>query len=137
MLSRLSTQYNGMLDQASIALSALCMVHCAVLPLALVGVPVLSTFAGSGSEHFHGLMLAIAVPLSLIALGAGLRRHGARRVAATGAAGIALLALGATVLHTHANHWLEISVTLAGSTLLVYAHWLNLRLCRALNQSAA
>ncbi len=136
MLSRLSTQYNGMLDQVSIALSAVCMVHCAVLPLALVGVPVLGTLTTGGAAHFHGFLLAIAVPISVLALGVGVRRHGDKQVLITGALGIVLLTLGATVFH-EASHVLEIIVTMAGSIFLVRAHWLNLQLCRALGRPVA
>ncbi len=135
MLSRRRSQHNVLLDQAAIALSALCVLHCLMLPLLLLGVPAVSALSVAGGEHFHAAMLAFAIPVSLVALGMGFRRHGNRSIVFFGFVGIAMLLIGATIMHDLAAEWPEIVVTLVGSFTLAYAHWLNLRRGREFSQS--
>ena len=62
------------LDQAAIALSGLCMIHCVASVAGLFAVGLLSAFGGV-DEIFHLAMLAIIVPVSVLAIVAGYRRH--------------------------------------------------------------
>lgn len=129
MLSRRHLQHNGLLDQVSMAISVLCLGHCALLPLVVVAVPFVGMSAMVES-YFHQVMLLVILPISVIAIGQGLRQHRSLSVAALAALGISLLAVAATLLHDLASSWPEIVTTVVGSLILLAAHWQNLRLSR-------
>lgn len=130
MLSRRTAQHNGRLDQLSIAISVLCLGHCALVPLVVVAVPFVGMSAAVES-YFHQVMLLVILPISVIAIGQGLRQHRSIGVAALAALGISLLAVAATLLHGLVSEWPEIMTTVAGSLILLAAHWQNLRLSRS------
>lgn len=110
------------LDAAAVGLSTLCLLHCLLLPLVVVGVPMLAQFAES---HLHYQLLILVIPLSFIALGVGFRRHRDWRIPAGGAAGVLLLVIGATVAHTHYGLLADRLFTIAGSLTLATAHFFN------------
>lgn len=62
------------LDALAIGLSSLCMIHCVASLAGLFAIGLLSVF-GRVEEVFHLVMLAIIVPVSLLAIGMGYRRH--------------------------------------------------------------
>lgn len=110
------------LDGAAVALSTLCLLHCLLLPLVVVGVPMLAQFAES---HLHYQLLIVVIPLSFVALGIGYRRHRIWQVPAGGALGVLLLVIGATVAHTHYGLLADRLFTIAGSLTLATAHFFN------------
>ncbi len=110
----------------SVVLSALCLVHCIVVPSLAVVMPLGSLMLGQ-DLHFHGVMLAIIVPVSVIALGAGFARHRRLTPPGFGLAGLALLIGAATFAHAAGNTGLETALTVAGSAALALAHIMNLR----------
>lgn len=111
------------LDGFAIGASSLCMVHCLGLPLLLVFAPLLASRIDPG-ETFHILMLAAAIPTSLLALTQGWRRHRMPLPSVLGLTGLLLLAGGALIAYTN---WLETGCTVTGSLILATAHMLNLR----------
>lgn len=112
------------LDRWAIVISGLCIAHCLAIPATLVLLPALSADLMADQTATHWLLLAIAVPISLLALGNGFRHTGSAIVLGVGILGLALLTLGV-------SHWLghdaEIPLTLAGGVLLIVAHWRNMR----------
>lgn len=112
------------LDGLAVALSTLCLVHCMVLPLIVVGVPLLAQFADS---HLHYQLLLIVVPLSVFALGIGYRRHRSMHIVGGGALGLLLLVVGATVAHSQLGLLADRLFTITGSLILATAHWKNSR----------
>jgi len=112
------------LDGAAVALSALCLVHCLALPLVVAGLPFLAQFS---EGHLHAQMLVGVLPLSVIALSIGFRRHRDLRIVVTGALGMLLLAIGATFAHTQLGLTADRAFTIAGSLFLATAHWKNSR----------
>ncbi|MCG8393506.1 MAG: MerC domain-containing protein [Pseudomonadales bacterium] len=117
------------LDQAAIALSGLCMVHCLASVAGLFAIGLLSAF-GSVDEVFHLTMLAFIVPVSMLAMVAGYRRHRRRRVLLPG-----LLALMALCLLTvfesamHGTFWEPLLTSLVGICLMA-THFANIRACK-------
>ncbi len=161
------------LDTLGICASALCMVHCMVLPFALAALPLLlpassaeaavdthakthaactessccpshaapaeegqagiaSLACCSSPAHFwiHAGMLALVAPVGMAAWGAGFRRHQCRGVVALGLLGVALLCAALVFGHQFMNGRGEQMMTIAGSCLLVGAHFWNHRKCR-------
>lgn len=113
-------------DQVAIALSAICIVHCLALPIVVVALPVAALSLGD-SQHFHGLMLWVVVPTSLVGLLLGYRLHQRAGLVALGTLGMVVLGAAATYGHAGWSLALEVVVSVAGSLTLGAAHWLNFR----------
>lgn len=116
------------LDRVAVVLSGLCLVHCLALPVAMAALPFMSGLADS---HWHLPMLGIALPISIVAIVIGYRRHGNRGIVAGAVLGIGLLAAGATVGHAVLGPLADRVLTVTGSLVLAAVHWMNgLRLKR-------
>lgn len=118
----------GKFDMLALVLSAVCLVQCLALPVALT---VLPAFAAGLLDHadFHQMMLLVAMPASLLAFAIGCRRHRRLDVAVLGGVGLALLVFAAFVVHAW-DRDLERYVTIAGGLVLAVAHIQNFRACR-------
>ncbi len=110
------------LDGVAVALSGLCLVHCLALPLIVAGLPFLAQFSAG---HLHLQMLIVVLPLSILALTIGLRRHRNLRIIAAGSIGMLLLVIGATVAHTQLGLTADRLFTIAGALTLATAHYYN------------
>ena len=113
-------------DQVAIALSAVCIVHCLAVPVLVALLP-FAALSFQDSEHFHGLMLWLVVPTSLVGFVLGYRLHRRTGLIALGAVGITILAAAAVYGHDSWSESLEVTLSVAGSLLLAAAHWLNFR----------
>lgn len=110
------------LDSVAVALSGLCLVHCLALPLIVAGLPFLAQFSAG---HLHLQMLVVVLPLSIVALAIGFRRHQDMRIIAAGGAGMLLLVIGATVAHTQLGLAADRLFTILGALTLATAHYFN------------
>lgn len=105
-------------------LSALCLVHCLLIPVLLGFMPVLAeTFIQH--EHFHLVMVGFVLPVAALGLIPGYLRT--RQVTALrwGFAGLFLLTAAALGGHEMFGERLEMVVSVIGATCLFRAHWLN------------
>ena len=114
------------IDQIAIALSAVCIVHCLAVPVIVAILPIAAVSFGD-SQHFHGIMLWLVVPTSLVGFLLGYRLHRRSGIVGLGALGIVILAAAANWGHESWNEALEISVSVLGSLILAAAHWSNFR----------
>lgn len=116
-------------DKAAVGLSALCVVHCLVMPLTAVLVP---SFLALGVENelVHLWLIAAVIPLSLFALTLGCRKHRDKWVLVIGALGLLTLCLAALLGHDLLGELGEKSLTLSGATLIAISHIRNFSLCR-------
>lgn len=112
------TLAKGRLDRIAMGLSGLCVVHC-IATAALVGLVASAGFLGSPLIHEVGLTLAMAI--GAYALGRGVIEHGFVLPAATGAAGLGMMA-GALSL-PEGGH--EAIYTVAGVMIVALGHRLN------------
>jgi hypothetical protein len=119
-----SPRQQRLLDGLAVSASTLCLIHCLVLPVALVAIPTLAAFLAV-PEAFHLWVFLFAVPTSLLAMVAGHGRHGRTRPFAQAVVGLALIGLGALAVP---EGWAETGLTVAGSLLLAWAHAANWRL---------
>lgn len=116
----------GLLDRAGICLSLVCLVQCLLLSVTLVFAPFIS-LGLFGSEAFHRLLLALILPLGLVAFAAGFRRHRSLPLLAAGLVGLALVATAAALEGGALSPLAASGVTSIGGLLLVLGHWFNLR----------
>ncbi len=115
----------GATDVVAATLSSLCLVHCLLLPLLLLALPALAVTLHVGllaTGGFHWLLIAVAVPVSALALWKGFVRHHNRQPAVLALLGFALMALGAMA---HGQPLAESGLTIAGGALVALAHWRN------------
>jgi len=113
-------------DQIAIALSAVCIVHCLAVPLLVAALPIAAISFGADA-HFHALMLWLVVPTSVVGFGLGFRVHRRARLVVLGLAAVGVLAAAAIWGHRSWPEIAEISVSVAGSLMLAFAHWRNFR----------
>lgn len=124
-----TTRARSWFDRGAMSLSVVCALHCLLLPIVAIGVPVLSETALFG-ERAHLWLLIAAVPLSVAALITSQRHHPNRWVAAGIVSGLVLLGGGVIAHEAFGHGMVEVSVTLAGAGVLLLAHLANLRLHR-------
>ncbi len=114
------------LDRVAICVSAACVAQCLLLPVMVVITPLVSV-GFLADEAFHFLLLAVIVPVSLVAFAMGYRAHRNSTMLIPGLIGlivvVAAAVLEATVLSTLAVALL----TSLGGVFLIAGHWLNLR----------
>ena len=110
-------------------LSALCISHCVLLPLALGFLPAATTELLEGESLHQGLVFVVVLCAGM-AFVPGWRRH--RRVEVPGLAvmGLVLLGVAAFLLPERVSESLETGLTLGGGVLLAVAHARNRTLCR-------
>lgn len=111
------------LDGFAVTASLLCLIHCLLLPMLLVALPVLATMLVV-PEAFHAVAFFVALPTSTLAMVSGRARHGRHRPAMLAAAGLILLGLGAFAID---GETAERIVTSIGAVTLAVAHGLNWR----------
>lgn len=111
-------------DRIGIALSGLCLIHCLALPVLVALLPVLASSAMGDfaeAEWFHAAMLVPVVLVSGSVLGRRVTR--VRWLAPLMVAAFGTM-VGALFV---GEDWQEQALTVVGASLLILAHWLNLR----------
>ena len=119
-----------MLDRIGISASLLCAVHCALLPLALVLLPLAGAhILLDGSIEL--VMIVVSATVGVASLGSSYRVH--RRLNP-----ILMMAAGATILianfaghdsHSALIETLHPYIAAVGGIMIAFAHRINMRLC--------
>ncbi|MFT7654016.1 MAG: hypothetical protein ACI9ON_001827 [Limisphaerales bacterium] len=110
------------LDRVAIFLSGLCLVHCLALPVALVLGSVFSDWLVATETNAHWILLGLAAPTSVWALGRGFRAHRSHLTLGLGMGGLLVMFVG--VSHIAGESW-EIALTVIGVTAVLIAHIRN------------
>ena len=113
------------LDNISIYISGLCLIHCLAFPIFTVSIPIFGFFAES---HFHEILIFFIIPISTFALYRGFKTHKSGQIISLGIIGAIFIFLGATILHNETNSIYELIITVIGSLLLAIAHFNNNRI---------
>ena len=121
-------------DKLAIGLSLACVVHCLALPVLLILLPSLAALQ-LGDETFHLLMVAAVFPSSIYALSMGCKQHKRYQLVFLGAAGLILLLLPIVLGEERVGETGEKILTIVGAAFVAVGHWLNYRLCHALNHT--
>jgi MerC mercury resistance protein len=117
-------------DNLGIATSTLCAVHCVLLPIALAFAPTLAHFL-PGSEAIHRTLAYLLAGVGLVAFWGGYKIHRRKLVLLLLSIGILGVTVGAYADFLLPTHTWEVVVTVAGSSFLIVAHYLNRTLCRS------
>jgi len=120
-------------DNLAIGLSFLCVLHCLATPLLIVLIPSL-TALGLDSESFHTWLLMAVIPISVLSLIVGCKRHKYYRVFAIGLLGLVFLVSATQVEDLQNGEILEKAFTVIGAIIVAIGHYMNFRLCRASEQ---
>ena len=119
-------------DRFSISLSALCVMHCLLMPLLLISLPSLAqTFISSEAVHLS--LIYAVIPSSLFALGLGCKQHGRRLFLVIGIIGLGFLLLAVAVESMAIDHLWEKVFTVIGALFIAIAHMRNFQNCRNSN----
>ena len=121
--------YRSYADRTAVGLSTLCALHCLAVPLAMTLYPP-AIAMGLGDEAFHLWLLVGVVPVSVMALTLGCRKHRNIFVPGIGALGILVLVAAVFFGHDLVGEWGERLMTLIGASLLAASHIRNFSLCR-------
>ena len=115
------------MDRVAVLLSAVCLLHCMAIPLAILVLPAMSSLLLGSETLVHWLLLGLAVPISVLALWVGYTRYANLRSVLLGTSGLLLMFVAVSHFFGRAP---EVPLTLAGVTLVAWAHWLNIRRAR-------
>ncbi len=118
-----------MSDKTAIALSVLCTIHCLALPLAVVLLPSIAALP-LNDEAFHSWMVFAIIPVSIYALTMGCKKHQRYRLLWLGGLGVLTLILTAFLGHDVLGEFWEKTLTVIGSSIIVFGHIWNYRLCQ-------
>jgi hypothetical protein len=124
-----SDSKRSLLDRVAVVLSSICMLHCLALPFLLTLAPI-TQGAFLDEQVFHILMLVLILPVSVIALTIGCRKHKDPLTMVLGSVGLVVLAITAFFGHDWFGMTGERIVTSLGGLILAGAHIQNYRICR-------
>jgi MFS superfamily sulfate permease-like transporter len=124
----------GLLDQLAVTLSGLCLLHCLLLPFVVAFLPFFGQF---GDDHLHAEMLIVVIPVSVIALALGYRRHRHTGVILAGFIGLVILTIGGTIAHSAYGLLADRALTVIGSVTLAVTHYRNFKLSKSSAHSAS
>jgi len=116
-------------DRLGIAASALCFAHCVVTPLVLSLSSVWAHFLPS-EERIHRILAVLVAGIGCLAMVSGYRRHRRSRVLLLMIVGLSAIIAGAYFGDRLPSHLAEVAVTLAGSSAMMTAHFLNHTFCK-------
>lgn len=116
-------------DKASIYVSAACAIHCLITPVLIALAPSFSVF-GIEEHTIHIVLVAIIIPMSLVAVYTGCQKHKNLKVLAGVGIGLTLLLVTAFIGHDVLGDVGEKIGTVMASLTLIASHIYNFRLCR-------
>ena len=122
-------QLQAITDKTAIGLSVICTLHCLALPFAVTLLPTLAA-TNLEDEAFHLWMVIAVIPMSLLALTMGCKKHKDYRVALLGVIGLSLLTLAVLLGHDLLGESGETVLTVSGASIIAVCHLLNHRLCQ-------
>lgn len=112
------------LDKVGMIISIGCMIHCILLPVVLPLLPLLGLIIGHDG-YFHLMLGGLIVLTAVLALIPGIHKHHKMLPLYLGFQGIGLIMAGGVGELTGFPEIASAILTIAGSCLMVSAHYLN------------
>lgn len=116
----------SLLDRAGICVSAVCLLQCLMLSLAIVLAPMMS-LGIFGSDLFHRILLGVILPVGVGAFWLGYRSHRSLALFVAGLIGLGLVLAAAVLEATVLSPLAASALTAVGGVTLIVSHWINLR----------
>lgn len=110
-------------DRLGVSVSVICAIHCLFFPVLIAVLPLASGTLFL-SEWLHPLFIALIAPTVYFA---SKRSHFDPAITRLLVSGLVLIVAGWLIGHYWLGFWVEAGLTLSGSVLLIYGHWLNYR----------
>ncbi len=114
-------------DALGIATSIACAIHCAVLPLFLISLPILGADIINNKPFEYG-MIVLAFSIGYIALYHGFKKHHHNIIPLLIFIGGIICLVLKELLHNA-----ELLLLIPAIILIIWAHYMNYRLCRKAN----
>lgn len=112
-------------DKLGIAFSSACVVHCIMVAFIPLFVPALAQISHQPWVHVSvGFSILFTSPMAFVP---GFKKHGLTWIMALAGAGLSLILLGMILEKTIDSEQVSHGISIAGSVLLVFAHYKNLR----------
>jgi hypothetical protein len=121
-------------DRSAITLSALCMIHCFVLPIILILLPTLTSVVFLSDERFHIWLIYGVLPVSVFAVVSGYLYHRNWSVLLITLIGMSILVLVALLGHAVFGDTGEVVASVMGSLLVAYGHIKNFKSRKQMSQ---
>lgn len=122
-MSSKSISSSNFWDQFGISLSTVCAIHCLLVPVIVVFLP-LTALTVFITDWLHPIFILLMIPSIYFA---AKRSHYDKKIVRFLVSGLALVTVGwffYAIWHLEA---VEIALTITGSILLIRGHWLNYR----------
>ncbi|MBT0587576.1 MerC domain-containing protein [Alteromonas oceanisediminis] len=117
-------------DKVAVGISALCVIHCLLLPALLIILPAISSVGIFGDEQFNWWLLVAVIPISFVAILLGFKHHKDWHVVRLVSTGIMILTLTALFGHDVFGEQGEVVASVIGSLLVAYGHLRNFKFRR-------
>ena len=112
-------------DLWGVFISGLCVVHCLLIPFALLVFPSLGIHLFPSEDITHVVLFSFILGVAGFAFISGYRIHGQWRPVIWLIAGLILVSYATFFAHNQLGHLWEPVVAIAGSLCLIRAHYLN------------
>ena len=117
-------------DLVGVTVSGLCIMHCILLPVVLLLVPVLGTYTHFLEDYTHRIFLGLVIAAAGLSFVPGYRVHRHIWPSVIALAGISILGAVAMGGAHELGHDAEPIIAGVGSCLLITAHWVNHQKCK-------
>jgi uncharacterized membrane protein YfcA len=132
-MSARESAWTGAMDRIGVFASAACFVHCLATPI-LLSLSSVSVHFLPSEESTHRVLAVTIALVGAIAILTGYRRHRRPSVLVFLSVGLVFIFAGAFFGNYLPLHWIEVLITLLGSSCLIAAHRKNHTFCRSCKQ---
>lgn len=121
-----SDTINKFFDKLGICVSGLCLVHCLIMPFALLSFPVLSNYFHHLEENIHLIFGVLVLTSAIFAVYPHCRKSGRKDILILALMGSITVLTAFTLAH-EISEVLESILTVTGSVMLIIAHFRNMK----------
>lgn len=122
--------YKKIWDKLGIWISGLCLIHCLVLPLILIFIPVIYKYKYHylfDEARIHGFFFISMILVALLSFLPAYKIHKQKKPFLVFISGLLIYALP-LFFHDFFHSW-ELLISILASGLIIYAHWINKTHC--------
>lgn len=110
------------------SLSFLCAIHCLLTPVIILSIPIMARYY-LAHPWFHVILAFLIIPVGIFAFVRGYSHHKNSKVFLYGLPGLLIVGIAPLLIHRGVLDWNEPIAMVIGSSLLIWAHWINRKSC--------